>query len=272
MTLKRAVMVLLLAAFAALSGCGDGGGRRDLGASVDPGLGPVTYVVTGVTEDGRPHTLVKDTEIRVRFADGEVTLTAGCNTMSGKYTLEESRLTVEPLATTDMGCDQARTDQDTWLAGLFAKPVQLMTGDDASIVSASTVLTMGDLEKVSPDKPLVGTRWRLDTILEGGLASSLAKGSVGALTFTSGTRYSTSVPCGTAESGRYTLDGDRVSFDSDAAGISDCFGTDPDIEGDNGTVTLAFHKTLGPDATWSIEENRLTITNGGHGLGFVAAD
>ncbi|MFL6024569.1 MAG: META domain-containing protein [Marmoricola sp.] len=272
MTLKRALMVLVLTALAALSGCGDNGGRRDLKASVDPGLGPVTYVVSGVTVDGKPHPLVDGTEVRIRFADARVTLSAGCNTMSGTYQLEESRLTVADLATTDMGCPQARAEQDSWLAGLFAKPVQLTTGDEPAIVSGSTVLTMADREKVSPDKPLVGTRWTLDTLIQDEVASSLPARAAGTLTFTSPTGFSANVPCGTSPSGTYTLDGDRISFESTGAGIADCFGTNPDIEGDNGAVTRAFDQVLGANATWSIEENRLTITRDGHGLGFTAAD
>ena len=272
MTLRRALIVLFLTALAALSGCGDEGGRRDGDTTTDPGLAPITYVVTGVTVDGKPLDLVTDTELRIRFTEDQVTLTAGCNTMSGKYTLEDTRLTVESLATTDMGCDPERMKQDTWLAGLFEKPVQFMPGSNATIVSGDTVLAMSDRASVHPDKRLVGTRWILDTLVDGDEASSLPAGSEGALTFTSATGFAASVPCGTSPSGRYTIDGDKISFVASGQGISDCFGTNPDIKGDNAVVTMAFNQVLGANATWSIEENRLTINRDGHGLGFTAAD
>lgn len=264
MTLKRALVVVLLTALAALSGCGDGGGRRDPDAGVDPGLEPVTYVVTGVTVDGERHPLVEGTEVRIRFADARITLTAGCNTMSGTYTLEQTRLTVEPLAMTDMGCDQSRMDQDSWLAGLFEKPVQLNTGAEPTIVSASTVLAMADLDTVHPDKPLLGTRWLLTSIGSGG-----ADGSV------------SSVPAGTQafiqiDAGRIALkDGcNQGSGTVEVAGDSLTFGpiaTTKMACPDTAEVERAFAEVLAGTATYSIEEDRLTLTTTDRSLGFTAA-
>jgi len=134
------------------------------------------------------------------------------------------------------------------------------------------VLALVDREQVSPDKPLVGTRWVLDTLIEGEVASSLPQGSSGALTFSTKTQYDTSVPCGMSQGGRYTVDGDRISFTTGSAGIADCFGSNPEIEGDNRLVSEAFSEVLGDGARWSIEENRLTITRGDRGLGFTAAE
>lgn len=262
MTLKRALIVLVLVAFAALSGCGDGGGRRDPGASVDPGPGPITYVVTGVTVDGARHALVAGTEIRIRFGSGQVTLTAGCNTMSGNYTLQESRLTVEPLATTEMGCDQARMKQDTWLSGLFAKPVQFMSGDNATIVSGTTVLALSDRASVHPDKPLVGTRWKLDTIIVGDVASSVPSGHKGSLRIEGRTLHGTD-GCNDG-TGTVLIRGGLISFSDVEFTELPCPSGSQDAP--------SYRSFLAGAASYVITENRLTLTRGGHGLGFTAAD
>jgi len=262
MTIKRALMVLVLTALAALTGCGDAGRRSDRDASADPGLAPVTYVVTYVTEDGKPHPLVSGTEIRIRFADGKATLTAGCNTMSGSYQLEESRLTLEQLATTDMGCDQARMGQDTWLARLFAKPVQLTTGADPTIVAGSTVLAMADRRDVHPDHPLIGTTWQLDTIIDGDVASSLPTGQTASLRI-EGRRLQAEDGCNEGSGTVLIRDG--------AIGFSDVVFTMRPCPTSN-QVAPAFDAMLRGSATYVITEDRLTITRGGQGLGFAAVD
>jgi heat shock protein HslJ len=262
MTLRRALTVLFLTALAALSGCGDGGGRRDPGAAVDPGAGPRTYVVTSVTEHGRPRHLVPGTEIRIRFADGRVTLTAGCNTMSAGYQLEDSRLTLDTLATTEMGCDQARTDQDRWLAGLFDQPVQLVTGDEPTIVAGSTVLAMADRAAAHPDAPLIGTRWELDTIVAGDTASSVPAGQRASLRIEGRTvRIQNGCNDGT---GTVVVRNGLIGFDDVVLTTRPC--------PTSAQVVPELDTFLHGSGTYQITENRLTITRGGHGLGFTAAD
>lgn len=266
MTLRRALTVLLLTALAALSGCGDDGshdgGRRDPGAVVDPGLGPITYVVTSVTEHGRPRHLVAGTEIRIRFADGRVTLAAGCNTMSGGYQLEESRLTLDALATTEMGCGQARTAQDRWLAGLFDQPVQLITGDEPTIVAGSTVLAMADRSSVHQDAPLIGTRWELDTIFDADTASSVPTGQRASLRIEGRT---VQVRNGCNEgSGSVVVRNGLIGFSDVVLTTRPC--------PTSAQVVPELTSFLRGSGSYTITENRLILTRDGHGLGFTAAD
>ena len=259
MTLRRALIVLFLTALAALSGCGDVGGRRDGDTTTDPGLAPITYVVTGVTVDGKPLDLVTDTELRIRFTEDQVTLTAGCNTMSGGYQLEESRLSVAQLAMTELGCDPARTQQDAWLAGLFGKPVQLMTGAHASIVSAGTVLTMTDRRAVSPDLELDGTHWVLDTVIDGNVAESVPPGAQGYLNV-NGDTLTVNDGCNTG-SGPVRVEGGSLVFGKISMPTRPCPSTTSPVAG-------AVAEVITGRATYRIDEGRLTITNGEHGLGF----
>jgi heat shock protein HslJ len=46
-------------------------------------------------------------------ADGKLSGNAGCNTYNGTYTTDGDKITIGPLATTRMACEQAVMDQET---------------------------------------------------------------------------------------------------------------------------------------------------------------
>lgn len=264
------VAVLLAAAALVLSGCGDDGGSGGddgtLRGDPDDSLSGTTYVVTGVTEGGEPHTLVEGTEIRLRFDHGQLSITAGCNSMSGRYLLADGVLTVESLATTEMGCDPARMDQDTWVAGLFEGPVELTPGTEPSIVSGDTVLSLADREQVAPDRPLVGTPWLLDSIGAGGpdgTVSSVPAGVVAYLTFEDG-RVLVYDGCNEG-SGPVQVDGDRIDFGDRVQTLRGCVD-------DREAVANAFAEVLAGETSFTIEETSLRITGGDSSLGFRAVE
>jgi heat shock protein HslJ len=258
----RVLTLVAIGASTALSGCGDGGSR-----GVAPGAGAslagTTYVVTAVTEAGRPRQLAEATEVRLRFDEDRVVITAGCNTMGGSYRLDGTRLTVRELAMTDMGCDQARMDQDAWLVGLFAGPVELVTGDDAAIRSGDTVLSLADRRLVSPDLPLAGTWWQLDSLVDGDVASSVPRGVVAYLRFR-GSVVEVYDGCN-AGSGPAEVDGSRIRFGDRTQTLRGCLGAAGDVAG-------AVAAVLSGPTTFRIEERTLEITRGDRTLGLRAVD
>jgi len=246
----------------ALGGCGDGGSRGPTPGAGDS-LAGTTYVVTAVTETGRPRELVEATEVRLRFDGERVVLTAGCNTMGGSYRLDGTRLTVLDLSMTDMGCDQARMDQDAWLAGLFAGPVELVTGDQPAIRSGDTVLSLADRRVVSPDLPLAGTWWQLDSLVDDGVAGSVPMGVVAYVRFR-GSDIEVYDGCN-AGGGRAEVEGSRIKF-------GDRTQTTPGCLGSAGDVADSVRAVLSGRTTFHIEERMLQITRGDRALGFRAVD
>ena len=98
----------------------------------------------GVIKNGAPLSLIDGTQIRIRFHDGTVSADAGCNQLTGPYTVDGSTLAVESLAMTDVACQPpARMDQDTWLAHVLgsrprvelARDTLRLTGRGYSITS-----------------------------------------------------------------------------------------------------------------------------------------
>lgn len=260
-------LLVISVAFAVLGvlllSCGDRGG-------VDPGPGGSselegTYVVTGVTEVGEPRALVKGSEIRLRFDGDRLGISAGCNSMGGTYVLDGTRLTVSDLATTDMGCDAALMEQDTWVAGLFDRDVQLTTGTDASLISGDVVLTLADRETVSPDRPLVGTRWTLDSLGSGGAdgaVSSVPQGVEAWLEFEKDGTVVAYNGCN-GGGGPATVDGDEITFRIGWE-LRLC------LDEDKQSVEELVLRVLTGVTTFNIEEKRLTITAGDASLGFIA--
>lgn len=257
MLIVRTTMLVVL--LGGLAACGDQGGVK---ATPAGSASPTTYVVTGVTEKGAARDLVPGTEVRLHFDHDRLTLTAGCNTMSGSYTLDGTRLTVAALEMTEMGCDRARMDQDTWLGGLFARPVQFTPGPDGAVISGETVLSLADREDVSPDQPLVGTKWLLDTVYDGEVASSVPAGLHGWVVIT---ENEASWYDGCNQQGsQVEVSGNRLVFGGEH--VSSVVGCPDD------RLARAFGSVFGRTTTFKIEEKTLTLTSGGHSLGFRAVD
>jgi heat shock protein HslJ len=178
-SLPLGCLALLLAVVGA-GGCGGGVTTLDPGAGSDAEerLQGRTYLSTEITDDGAPRELVDGTRLSLQFTgDGRLLANAGCNSMSGEVSLEDSRLDVGGgLATTEMGCDPARHEQDEWLAKLLdTSPEWRVDGDQLILTSGESRIVLLDRLVAEPDRPLTGTHWELSTIIEGAAASSVPK-------------------------------------------------------------------------------------------------
>jgi heat shock protein HslJ len=116
-------------------GAGDGGGSSASPVTTDD-LEGMTWTSTSVTG----HDLVSGTEVKVTFADGSMSLNAGCNTMAATYAVDGGTLawTGEPHSTM-MACSDPLTAQDDWLRQAFSD------GWDATTDGSTLTLTQGDV-------------------------------------------------------------------------------------------------------------------------------
>jgi len=249
-----------------LLSCGDRGGADATGPRDGDQKLDITYVVTGVTDGGQPRALVKGSEIRLRFEDGRLGISAGCNSMGGTYALDGTRLTVSDLSMTEMGCDAPLMEQDTWVAGLFGRAVQLTTGANASLISGEVVLTLADREQVSPDVALTGTTWVLDSLGtngDDGAVSSVPQGVVATVTFEDDATVLVNDGCN-GGGGPVVVEGDTIRWGDRTTDLKAC--VDPGVT----EVSQAVAAVLSGTTTFSIEEKSLTITKGDRFLGFRA--
>lgn len=257
------VTVVALCAFAA--GCGEetGGDDGDAGGGDDASaLAGRTLVVTGVTDDGTPHDLVSGSQVRFTFDDTTMGITAGCNHLSGDYSLDGDRLTVGPIGGTEMGCPTPLMDQDTWLAGLFERPVTV-GGDPLTFRAGSVVLTVADREDVSPDLPLEGTRWRLDGLVSGDAVSSMPGAAEAWLEIAEDGSLRVNTGCNQG-SGSVTVGDGTLTFEPLATTRRAC--ADDSAQ----QVETAVLAVLDGETTYDIVEHSLSITKGQKGLDFRA--
>jgi heat shock protein HslJ len=218
-----------------------------------------TYLSTSVSRD-----LVGGTRIELRFGtDGRLTARAGCNHLSGEAELDDGRLVVSALETTEMGCDPPRHEQDRWLAALLAsRPELRLTGSELVLDGDGTRITLSDREVADPDRPLAGPVWVLDTLLDGQSAGSVPAGVTATLTFGADGRLTGSGGCNQL-SGGYTSTAGRITFTGIGSTRMACPGEPDRVE----TAVLA---VLRGDVAYTIEASRLTLTApDGTGLGLT---
>jgi heat shock protein HslJ len=174
----RLLVLLCALPVLALAACGTVAGTGG------QAVGGRTFLSTGVTEDGRPRELVDGSRVTLAFEEGRLRASAGCNTMGGNYRLDGRSLVTDQLAMTEMGCPPALMDQDTWLADLLtSRPTLDLDGDELTLTSGPTVLSLLDRVVADPDRPLVGTTWRVDSLVTGEAVSSTPGEAQATLTF-----------------------------------------------------------------------------------------
>ncbi|MFI5953683.1 META domain-containing protein [Cryptosporangium sp. NPDC051539] len=209
--MTRLGLVLVLAAVAFTAACGQG---MTIVEQPTPPLRGTTWDAVGMTEDGRTRPPAPQTRIRITFADdGTIGLEGGCNRISGPVTITGDRLEAGELTQTDLGCEQARLDQDQWLADFVG------TGPRWRETGAGLVLSTGririTLVRHSPaGVPFVGTRWIVDGLVNGtgddASVGSVPAGVEASLTF-DGTHVTGSTGCNRL-TGPATVDGQVVAL------------------------------------------------------------
>jgi heat shock protein HslJ len=222
------VLLALTAACADDDEAVDAGGRAgDAAGDTIPDLEePGDYVADEIRQGGSPYPLVAGTEITIRFADGEVAASAGCNSIGGTYTLDGDILRVSAVSMTEMGCDGPRHDQDQWLIGFLSAAPQVAGGTDG-IVLATDAATMRLVDRsiARPAAELVGTTWVVTGFIDGDTASSTATDDGGSSTLVFGADGRVQGDDGCNDFGAvYEVDGDVVRIgapESTQAGCED---------------------------------------------------
>jgi heat shock protein HslJ len=255
MRLTRLAGPLLFLLVAA--GCGTGA------TGAEPARWPMldrTFLSSEITVAGKPHTLVPGTRVSLAFTDdARLVATAGCNTMSGEVRPGGGTLAVDGLATTDLGCDQPRHEQDEWLAGVLrAAPRWRLHGPALTLTTADATLVLTDREVAEPGRSLANTTWAIDTLVDGQTAASTAAGTTATLLFHD-ERVDVFAGCNSG-SADYTTTGDTIRFGVAAMTRKSCA---PDIM----RLEAAVLEVVRDAVTFEIGADRLTLTQpSGKGL------
>ena len=72
--------------------------------------------------------------VRLTFEDGNVVAETGCNTANGPYSVEDSTLVADQLASTRMACEETFMTQEQWILEMLSDTPRLaMTGPQLSL-------------------------------------------------------------------------------------------------------------------------------------------
>jgi len=254
-------IAIALATAVLMSGCtaaGPANGARR------PELAGRAFLSTGVIENGAPLSLVDGTRIRIWFHEGTMSADAGCNHMTGRYTVEGSTLIVKALAVTDMACQPAaRMDQDTWLAQfLSGRPTVEFAGDTLRLTGRDTMIALLDREVDEPDRTLVGSRWVVEAVADGDVELSIAGGSEAYLNFTASGRVSGNTGCSELTASYYA-DPATIVFGQLAMPVKACTGPRGVFDRN---VTVLFE---GRAIAYQIDADRLRLTYADRSGGLV---
>lgn len=266
MRTRTTITLLLLLLLSA--GCGRGTISQSGADNSDHEPWGRTFLSTSVTENGQPKPLVEGTRISLRFSDGrEIGAQAGCNSMGGPASFEAGRLVVGDLATTEMGCDPARHTQDEWLARfLTSRPKAELAAETLTLENDSTRVVLTDRRVTEPDRPLRGTKWMVDTIVEGESASSVPAGAEASVIFGDGDRLSGNTGCN-GMGGKAV-----VHEDTHTVTFSEVITTKMACDDDRMRLERAVLATLKGDVAYGIEADVLRLDGpDGHGLRLRAA-
>ena len=205
-------------------------------------------------------TLAPDAVLRISFEDGRISVSGGCNGMGGDVTFEGDAMTVGPMMSTQMACDQSLMDQDSAVqAFLTAGTTVSVDGDTLTLTGGEATITLLDREVADPDRPLADTAWTVTGVISSDAISSGWGSAVASLTIVDGqAQVNTGCNRGVA----------TVTVDEAAGTIA--FGplalTKMMCDDDAMRLEQEVSRVLTGTATYSIEAGSLTLMNGTNGL------
>ena len=160
--------VLLAILLAIAAACGDDDTAAGDGALELDGR---QFWSTSVTEGGADRPLVAGTQIEISFADGQVSASAGCNSMGGEYSLDGDVLVVGDMFSTEIGCDPDRHAQDDFVAAfLTGGPVAALDGETLTLATDDVTAEFADLS--GETESLKGTTWEVTGFVDESAATS----------------------------------------------------------------------------------------------------
>lgn len=179
--------------------------------SGDPLSGTSWTVTSYVGADGAAQQSVAGVETLIAFDAGRVSGTAGCNRLTGSYTVDGPSLAFGPLASTMMACPEPQMAQEQAVFNAMGQTATYELAGDQLILKDASGVTVLTLDKAQPPS-LTGREWTALAINNGEQAVvSVAEGSTVTANFAEDGTMSGSGGCNTY-SGRYTVDGDKIKI------------------------------------------------------------
>ena len=221
--------------------------------------------LTSGTVDGQAIPLPALVSISLKLAGTDVSGSSGCNSYGGSMRLNGDRISFDSLSQTDIGCQEPLATAERLFMSALER-VERGTRDGARLRLSGQGVDLAFAPIVpTPDSPLIGVLWRLDTIVDGDTAMSTAGSDRATLQFGDDGQVRGSTACH-----------DFVTAFSGAAASASIQPVRPATNGCGGPlgeIEQAVLATMGSGATAHVEQDRLVVEGpNGRGLVYRAAD
>lgn len=190
--IPRTALALLTISALALAACGSDSDSPSGSAPTADELAGQTFASTSV----EGYDLVEGSTIELGFETDALGARAGCNSLSGGYTITDGTLEVGAMASTMMACDDALMAQDQWLSEfLTSGPEITLDGGTLTLAGSESTIALAAVEPT----PLEGTTWTVSgTVANDAVTVSLVD-SEASMTITDG-RAQVDTGCNTGSS------------------------------------------------------------------------
>lgn len=216
--------------------------------------------LTAGTDDGNPIPLVDAAPITMTVDGAEIGGRSACNHYGGEIVTDGQAISIGAMTMTEMGCDApVMASEAAYIAALGGVDRFERSGEQLTLSGPGIELHY-ELVPPTPDAALVGTAWRLDALVEGDAVSS-TMGDPAILELRDDSTLSGTTGCRTFD-GRYEVADGVVR-------VTDLTNDDracPDLVRQDEHVLAVIDGGF----AYSITGDRLTLTDGGIGLVYVA--
>ena len=204
-----------------------------------------TYTLDQDASRGLP----KGVDVEIDFHQGAYSASAGCNTFSGDYDMSDDVLVSSPMGAT-MGFCPGLGKADAWMESFLGSgPKVAVDGDRLTLDNGKSEVALS-AERVA-DKPLEGTNWKLDSIVDGDVVSSAPHGAKATLSYESD-ELTMSTGCAERTAGVDVTDGSMTVTGDEAASSATKACADPKLD-------RAVREVLAGPIGYDIEGTQLRI-------------
>jgi len=212
------------------------------------------WVLSGISQGDAVVSTWIDEEITAEFKDDQITGSAGCNSYFAAYETDYMALTLGPVGSTRMACDEERNAREmeflTTLVGVAAFEIHrdILTLTDAN---GNSLITFRLSETAAVSDELLGQVWYWRVYNDGaGINNILVdKPSKYTLEFLPDSTYQIQADCNQG-SGNLEIDGNSLNLAPGPMTLAAC---DPD------SLDAVFLMRLGDVVTYALEDGKLYL-------------
>lgn len=212
------------------------------------------------TIDGEEIPLADSNPVTIAFEGDRLNGVAACNSYSGTFDLDGSRITIGSVAMTEMACFPEELMQTEAMFGQALTRVDSVTLDDSLILSADRVELVFDRVEPVEDIELTNTVWALESLVDGDSVATPMAGTNATIEFFTDGSMLGNTGC-RPFSGRYSISDAEVVVTEISADGHEC---EPDLAAQDSH----FLSVIGDGFGVEIEGERLTVS-GRDELGLV---